>query len=64
MSSHTTDGCRVLVYHEPKTDEPLAHQGASIYDLLRYRDQLQAQDHSGGRWAVHELGPEVPRELA
>ena len=55
MSSHTVIGRYILAYH------PLAQiKEDGLEDALRQAERFNEDDKSGGRWAVHVLGDEVP----
>ena len=56
MSSHTTNGRYVLAYH---LGGEVVGASQEYADRVRNCDKLNAEDRAGGRWAVHELGPEV-----
>lgn len=56
MSSHTTRGRYILAYH---LSGEVVGAPSEYADMLKYAEKLQAADHAGGRWAVHELGPEI-----
>lgn len=56
MSSHDTQGHFIVAYH---LDGKVVGVGADYDARLRYCANLNAEDQAGGRWAVHELGPEV-----
>jgi hypothetical protein len=59
MSSHSTAGRYILAYHHGGDIVGTASGSGELADRQRYADKLNADDHAGGRWAVHELGPEV-----
>ena len=62
VSSHSTGGHYILAYHlDGGIVGTTSGSAGELADRQRYADKLNADDHAGGRWAVHELGPEVVR---
>lgn len=56
MSSHTTRGRYILAYH---LDGEVVGAPQELEDIRRSAERYNDADRAGGRWAVHELGPEV-----
>jgi hypothetical protein len=57
VSSHHTDGRYIVVYHHADGLHGTSEDGLS--DAQRNCANHNGQDQTGGRWAVHHLGPEV-----